>query len=304
MPKEPSKSTKSTKNASNGTYRTDGAASSSSHTTTSSEIPNSAMNFQNIQQIFEQLTVAIQRDMELEDVSESDDENISDTDSDNDERCVDDAKGDDEDGDGDSDCDCDNGLENGFYCRHTKISNNNNEQSTTTRGNVTVDDVNEDEEDEDEDEDEDDDENDVKYNRHIATNPFYDKDADDQDEYEYHQQYVRRFGKDLSSIDLFTDATLTCPMCFNILTEFCQQHEEYHQWRAVFVQNCYVHRIESDNTSTHEEPEYRRVDCMNCGTEVCALDQDGVYHFFHVIANESTLPEKKKTNNNEKIPVL
>ena len=42
-----------------------------------------------------------------------------------------------------------------------------------------------------------------------------------------------------------TDAMLSCPCCFALLCIDCQRHATYqHQYRAMFVQNCQVMRLQ------------------------------------------------------------
>ena len=118
-----------------------------------------------------------------------------------------------------------------------------------------------------------------------------------------------------------SDAVLACPCCFNIVCMDCQRHERYvHQFRAMFVMNIGVHwdrhlvfdpkckglvekpaqmpspqeqqhRVPSDDDDDKSSNEtdsefYYPVYCLNCQTQLAALDMtDEVYHFYGVIAS-------------------
>jgi len=104
-----------------------------------------------------------------------------------------------------------------------------------------------------------------------------------------------------------SDAILSCPCCFEIVSMDCQQHERYsNQYRAMFVMNIGVdwtqELVYCDKTKTlvdkpaapthHVPPEqenqqvYYSVHCSACRTQVAALDMaDEVYHFFGCCAS-------------------
>ncbi|KAF3775416.1 E2F-associated phosphoprotein [Nymphaea thermarum] len=108
-----------------------------------------------------------------------------------------------------------------------------------------------------------------------------------------------------------SDAILSCPACFTTLCLDCQRHEKYcTQYRAMFVVNCKIEssdilrpssrkrqrkmvpRVISEDTGkvTGDQAKVaplRPVCCSVCGTEVGALDEDEVYHFFDVLPSES-----------------
>ncbi|OIW12756.1 hypothetical protein TanjilG_24689 [Lupinus angustifolius] len=126
---------------------------------------------------------------------------------------------------------------------------------------------------------------------------FYDPDLDDKNELWAHK---KRHGR-------ISDAVLSCPACFTTLCLECQRHEKYlTQYRAVFVVNC---KIEKDQVLSHNISRSRKrnrggerfngneaqssnvetlkqVCCSVCLTEVGAIDEDEVYHFFNVLPSE------------------
>ena len=121
-----------------------------------------------------------------------------------------------------------------------------------------------------------------------------------------------------------TDAILSCPYCFTILSNDCQRHEVYsNQYRAMFVFNCKVtsdiqqykrkrqwqHRRKNHNNRNHnnnynnmadinlteemmqnlrlKDEEYEifyPVKCAVCTTEVGVFDENEIYHFYNILA--------------------
>ena len=143
--------------------------------------------------------------------------------------------------------------------------------------------------------------------------PFYDKDGDMED-----HKWVQRHRADIrgfrNAVEIFTegsmpeetitrningniqvenekkressksDAVLDCPCCFTPLCFDCQRHETIvTQYRAMFVQNLIVHEEESVNHPLVSSGGLFRVTCSVCDTEVAAVDDQQVFHFFHVI---------------------
>ncbi|KAL5543113.1 hypothetical protein UlMin_010823 [Ulmus minor] len=126
---------------------------------------------------------------------------------------------------------------------------------------------------------------------------FYDTELDDKDE-----SWVQKRRKGRNS-----DAVLSCPACFTTLCLDCQRHEKYlTQYRAVFVVNCKVgserllqqsmpkpkrgkrrrEAVESEVDAPVGET-FKQVNCLVCSTEVGAVDEDEIYHFFNVLPSES-----------------
>jgi E2F-associated phosphoprotein len=104
-----------------------------------------------------------------------------------------------------------------------------------------------------------------------------------------------------------SDAVLSCPCCFTIVTMDCQRHEKLlNQFRAMFVMNIEVNWCE---TWVHSEFQhgllvrrpleeavrdsggeagryYYAVNCSTCSTQVAVLDMsDEVYHFTGCLAS-------------------
>ncbi|GMN52558.1 hypothetical protein TIFTF001_021704 [Ficus carica] len=126
---------------------------------------------------------------------------------------------------------------------------------------------------------------------------FYDSELDEKDEL-----WAQKKRKGRTS-----DAVLSCPACFTTLSLDCQRHEKYlTQYRAVFVVNCKVggerllhqstpkpkggkrHR-DSDESKVNPAvgETFKQVFCQVCSTEVGAMDEEEVYHFFNVLPSES-----------------
>jgi hypothetical protein len=92
-----------------------------------------------------------------------------------------------------------------------------------------------------------------------------------------------------------TDAILNCPACFTVCCWDCQKHEEFEQYRAMFVQNCRVYlnrtmRPASDRRNAAEKRAtaaqvFHPVHCHVCNAELGARDEDEVVHFFNVLAS-------------------
>ncbi|CAG8774354.1 16176_t:CDS:2 [Racocetra persica] len=116
-----------------------------------------------------------------------------------------------------------------------------------------------------------------------------------------------------------TDAILSCPMCFTVLSYHTQKHSLYStQYRAIFVENCKVNRSErliytdKENLKAHNKNKNKRlsdkqkqrpnstdentlekstakgeiyypVECEICGTKVAVMNDEEVFHFFNVI---------------------
>jgi E2F-associated phosphoprotein len=120
-----------------------------------------------------------------------------------------------------------------------------------------------------------------------------------------HQQLPLERAKLLKPRD--SDAVLSCPCCFTIVCMDCQQHETYqNQYRAMFVMNiCLTYQLiydthskqlvelttttrakamDLDDDDTAEV--YYSVHCLQCNTQVAALDmKEEVYHFFGCLAS-------------------
>ena len=97
-----------------------------------------------------------------------------------------------------------------------------------------------------------------------------------------------------------SDAVLSCPCCFTIVCMDCQRHETYqNQYRAMFVMNICLqskmiynkHSKQLEGvTADLEEDEttevYHSVNCVECKTQVAALDmKEEIYHFFGCLAS-------------------
>jgi E2F-associated phosphoprotein len=114
----------------------------------------------------------------------------------------------------------------------------------------------------------------------------------------HHQQQQLEQAKLLRPRD--SDAVLSCPCCFTIVCMDCQRHETYqNQYRAMFVMNiCLQSKLIYDNHSKQlieatidfEEDDasevYHSVNCVECKTQVAALDmKEEIYHFFGCLAS-------------------
>ena len=105
-----------------------------------------------------------------------------------------------------------------------------------------------------------------------------------------------------------SDAVLSCPCCFNIVCMDCQRHTKYtNQFRAMFVMGVTVDwharliydekqqalipkpDIPKEQVPEEEEGEYPKnepgeyfsVLCLNCHTQVAALDMNEELYYFH-----------------------
>lgn len=131
--------------------------------------------------------------------------------------------------------------------------------------------------------------------------PWYDAEADDDDE-----RWVKEHGSGIPEAlrGQTSDAVLSCPFCFSPLSYLCQRNAVHvNQFRALIVVNCAPRMDEvvsfptkdasrgsgrggrrgaarGESSSTEE---YHPVACAVCGTEVAVLDEEDVYHFFHVV---------------------
>jgi E2F-associated phosphoprotein len=162
---------------------------------------------------------------------------------------------------------------------------------------------------------------------------LYDENLDEEDEaYVYHNLRGGKHepkpshaqSKDGSSPNVQkprnSDAVLSCPCCFRILSLDTQKHHKYHnQFRAMFVMGISVdwqHMLKYDDqakglvryyptsgnlsssnsqvvapdhpssSSTEQDPIYYSVHCAGCQTQVAALDMsDEVYHFYDCLAS-------------------
>ncbi|XVF44568.1 hypothetical protein PTKIN_Ptkin02bG0135400 [Pterospermum kingtungense] len=125
---------------------------------------------------------------------------------------------------------------------------------------------------------------------------FYDPELDDKDEVWVQN---KRKGR-------ISDAVLSCPGCFTTLCLECQRHEKYvTQYRAIFVVNCKIEidkmrqerekrkkgkrrrECSEDEAAANGGETFKPVCCSVCSTEVGAIDEDEVYHFFNVLPSES-----------------
>mmetsp|Transcript_60401 Transcript_60401/g.112133 ORF Transcript_60401/g.112133 Transcript_60401/m.112133 type:complete len:196 (-) Transcript_60401:193-780(-) len=114
----------------------------------------------------------------------------------------------------------------------------------------------------------------------LGTDPLHDPAADDDD-----QHWV---AEKLMQPDEFnnrvTDAVLNCPGCFTPLCYQCQRHKEYaNQWRAVEVRHCKVDRSASLAPQKGDPSRYFAVRCELCNADVGLLDENEIYHLFHVL---------------------
>lgn len=93
-----------------------------------------------------------------------------------------------------------------------------------------------------------------------------------------------------------SDALLSCPGCFTTVCIECQQHALYHtQYRAVFAQHVVVDRSHPVTTQQRGRSAKRarpsevhwKVLCEVCDTELGAMDEEEVYHFYHVFPSNA-----------------
>lgn len=167
----------------------------------------------------------------------------------------------------------------------------------------------------------------------MEPDPLYDETLDDEDEEWVQARSTAHLaaraaappqaaapGLAAAGIKLKTDAVLSCPFCFAVLTYQCQQHVKYrHQFRAVFVENVVVsmaerlvfaapgggdaatgrrgkrkNRKRGDDAGGRQtfvppsgpvgadEEVFHPVRCAVCATDVGVVDEDEVYHFVDV----------------------
>ncbi|CAG5126694.1 unnamed protein product [Candidula unifasciata] len=146
---------------------------------------------------------------------------------------------------------------------------------------------------------------------------LYDPDMDDEDQKWVDKQRLSHRApsaggaRNKKSKKPNSDALLDCPACMTTLCIDCQRHEVYkHQYRAMFVMNCTVDKSEvlqypeeatkkkkknkkkvpqeakapsSDNPPPSDM--FNPVRCSECNTVVGVIDQEGVYHFFNILAS-------------------
>ena len=133
-----------------------------------------------------------------------------------------------------------------------------------------------------------------------AEDPLFAADADDNDQLWADKQRQNRQS----------DAVLSCPCCFEVVTIDCQKHATIDgQWRAMFVKNVRVDLRERfrpaelmpsdgrrgsgtanetnddqshDNSNDTSDSFYHKALCATCGTPVGVRDEDEVYHLFDV----------------------
>eukprot|EP00928_Gymnodinium_smaydae_P082111 TRINITY_DN65523_c0_g1_i1.p1 TRINITY_DN65523_c0_g1~~TRINITY_DN65523_c0_g1_i1.p1 ORF type:complete len:193 (-),score=48.84 TRINITY_DN65523_c0_g1_i1:101-616(-) len=110
--------------------------------------------------------------------------------------------------------------------------------------------------------------------------PLHDAAADEED--------LRWVEKELMQPDSenvrATAAVLNCPGCFTPVCYQCQRHTEHaRQWRAVEVRNCSVDKATPLALGRGDTARYFAVRCEVCDADVGLLDDDGVYHLFHVL---------------------
>ena len=144
----------------------------------------------------------------------------------------------------------------------------------------------------------------IDESKEISSDPLYNESADKMDELWTNIHYPENPN---------TDATLSCPFCFTILTKDCQRHEVYtNQYRAMFAYNCkitndilrykkkkkWVHNrknekngdialteemIQNLNLDERDYDIYYPVQCRICGTDVGVYDKDEIYHFYNTL---------------------
>lgn len=139
-------------------------------------------------------------------------------------------------------------------------------------------------------------------NQAIDSDDLYDPYVDDRNE----EWLVKKVGKQTKSNSsdtnaddtsiMSSDAIISCPMCFTVLSYQTQRHERYPtQYRAIFVENVKVSTTERLVTkppkninrmmSEQGNTTFRPVECAICGTHVAVIEEDEeIYHFFQVIA--------------------
>lgn len=114
----------------------------------------------------------------------------------------------------------------------------------------------------------------------LAADPLHDPAADDEDEMWVSRELLLPDQADRRE----TAAVLNCPGCFTPVCYQCQRHAECaRQWRAVEVRNCVVDRSSALTMAKGESCRYFAVRCGACSADVGPLDEDGVYHLFHVL---------------------
>lgn len=106
---------------------------------------------------------------------------------------------------------------------------------------------------------------------------FYDPEMDDDDEIwmknkmaQYDTETINQTTKETTDQTTNqtsqTDAILSCPMCFTVLSYHTQRHELYSsQYRAIFVENCKINRSErliytdKENSKSHSKSKNKRI---------------------------------------------
>eukprot|EP00455_Lapot_gusevi_P009226 TRINITY_DN14122_c0_g1_i2.p1 TRINITY_DN14122_c0_g1~~TRINITY_DN14122_c0_g1_i2.p1 ORF type:complete len:154 (+),score=20.73 TRINITY_DN14122_c0_g1_i2:74-535(+) len=108
--------------------------------------------------------------------------------------------------------------------------------------------------------------------------PLYDPEMDEND--------AKWVAKRFKFTDHQSDAILNCPACFTVVCFDCQKHEQYDQYRAMFVQNCrvYTARQVKPLNLPDDQDVFHPVHCHTCNTEIGARDSEEVIHFFNVLA--------------------
>ncbi|KAJ2724761.1 hypothetical protein GGI07_001722 [Coemansia sp. Benny D115] len=92
-----------------------------------------------------------------------------------------------------------------------------------------------------------------------------------------------------------TDAILSCPCCFTQVCFVCQQHTRYDgQFRALSVHHCKVmddqlYSFTKNGLApvTKQTPNevFKLVVCAECDTKLGVVDDEQVYHLFHVLCD-------------------
>ena len=109
--------------------------------------------------------------------------------------------------------------------------------------------------------------------------PFYDPEADDEDEKWVQNERIKHLQKRSNNSMLgnapkratLSDAILSCPACMAIVCIDCQRHEFYpNQYRAMFVVNCKV----SYDELLHLSPKAKR-NKKRRGAKSAKVDEDG-----------------------------
>jgi len=114
---------------------------------------------------------------------------------------------------------------------------------------------------------------------HIKADPLHDPGADDDDERWVSEQLLQPDSDNRRS----TAAVLNCPGCFLPVCYQCQRHDSSRQWRAVEVRNCTVDYSAALSVAKGDSGKYFAVRCEGCAADVGVLDEDGIYHLFHVL---------------------